>query len=700
MTEHVSYRMEWKKKTKQFHKIDTIGMFLVSFCYTIGFFGGLCRLFEIQWERFSGQAFGQGLFYLLREGWYQICTEILETFAKYTGLIVSHPVVTDTVAAQTGSVIIGGTLFALFFLFFFLFIRNGYDVVLSLLFLLVLSGGIFFGNPSGKYLTFMFVSLFFSRTIQEWGLTGKKFRKIAAGVLCFAGACFVLTFIMTRVMDESSFFSSVKTTIVGKVEKLRYGEDPVLPEGDFKKAAGFSPTGKTMLEIYMDKPESYYLRGFVGSTYTEEGWKELSAVKKSSASDLFYWLHEENFYGQTQLAELATRLEDTTSSQLTVKNVGASSKYMYMPYEAVSQTERAKKEIGDERFLPEGIRGERVYQYRVIPNQIKRYTKLTDLLSATSQKKESAYRNREAHYNIYVYERYLDLPEREKSLIKSIVGEIDTNREEHQSYTVVKQKILQTLTKSYGYEETPEEGEKEEFLEEFLQRRRSGYSVHFATAATLMFRYYGIPARYVEGYLITPEDIKGKSSNEKIAITDSHAHAWVEYYQDGVGFIPFEVTPGYLTVMESADDMGQLIGEGEKADNSEKEKEKREEKQKANNVGTRQKENSFYKKWVRYDIILINIVVFICVICLLWLMWPRIRRRRQIGKKDNRAVCLLFEDIMIILEKNKRDFSNAEFEKVSDIYGKARFSKHVITEDEFIFVYEFRRRLKKWSIKS
>lgn len=60
----------------------------------------------------------------------------------------------------------------------------------------------------------------------------------------------------------------------------------------------------------------------------------------------------------------------------------------------------------------------------------------------------------------------------------------------------------------------------------------------------------------------------------------------------------------------------------------------------------------------------------------------------------------MFEDIMIILEKNKRDFSNAEFEKVSAIYGKARFSKHVITEDEFIFVYEFRRRLKKWSIKS
>ena len=49
---------------------------------------------------------------------------------------------------------------------------------------------------------------------------------------------------------------------------------------------------------------------------------------------------------------------------------------------------------------------------------------------------------------------------------------------------------------------------KNDFVQDFLVNTKSGYSVHFATAATLMFRYFGLPARYVEGYLITPDDVQ------------------------------------------------------------------------------------------------------------------------------------------------------------------------------------------------
>ena len=64
-----------------------------------------------------------------------------------------------------------------------------------------------------------------------------------------------------------------------------------------------------------------------------------------------------------------------------------------------------------------------------------------------------------------------------------------------------------------------------------------------------MFRYFGIPARYVEGYIITPEDANSAKSGEPIAVTGENAHAWAEYYRDGVGWIPFEATPPYLFVM-------------------------------------------------------------------------------------------------------------------------------------------------------
>jgi hypothetical protein len=93
-------------------------------------------------------------------------------------------------------------------------------------------------------------------------------------------------------------------------------------------------------------------------------------------------------------------------------------------------------------------------------------------------------------------------------------------------------------------------------LQFFLEETRVGYDVHFATAATLMFRYYGIPARYVEGYLITPRDAAEAQPGVPLALRgDEHAHAWTEIYQDGIGWVPFEATPPYVGIMEYPDDL-------------------------------------------------------------------------------------------------------------------------------------------------
>jgi hypothetical protein len=71
--------------------------------------------------------------------------------------------------------------------------------------------------------------------------------------------------------------------------------------------------------------------------------------------------------------------------------------------------------------------------------------------------------------------------------------------------------------------------------------------------ATLIFRFTGMPARYVEGYLIMPEDVAGASENTVFHIDGTRAHAWVEVYQSGVGRIPVEVAPPYIGLMEEAD---------------------------------------------------------------------------------------------------------------------------------------------------
>jgi hypothetical protein len=91
-----------------------------------------------------------------------------------------------------------------------------------------------------------------------------------------------------------------------------------------------------------------------------------------------------------------------------------------------------------------------------------------------------------------------------------------------------------------------------DYVEDFLTNKKKGYCTAYASAATLMFRYYGIPARYVEGYVITQKDQKDplETSYDEIFIElkDSSAHAWTEIYISGIGFIPVEVTPGYYGI--------------------------------------------------------------------------------------------------------------------------------------------------------
>lgn len=104
----------------------------------------------------------------------------------------------------------------------------------------------------------------------------------------------------------------------------------------------------------------------------------------------------------------------------------------------------------------------------------------------------------------------------------------------------------------------------QDFVSYFLKKNCRGYCAHFASAATLLLRNCGIPARYVEGYAIDPEDIgeNGKIlTDQKVSdyyqgyreltdtgvvqvdVTDANAHAWVEIYDQHKGWYVVDITP-------------------------------------------------------------------------------------------------------------------------------------------------------------
>lgn len=72
----------------------------------------------------------------------------------------------------------------------------------------------------------------------------------------------------------------------------------------------------------------------------------------------------------------------------------------------------------------------------------------------------------------------------------------------------------------------------------FLLGHRTGHCEFFATAATLLLREAGVPARYVTGYLLNPSDRVGG----RYRVRDAQAHAWVQVWRNEV-WVDFDPTP-------------------------------------------------------------------------------------------------------------------------------------------------------------
>jgi transglutaminase-like putative cysteine protease len=73
----------------------------------------------------------------------------------------------------------------------------------------------------------------------------------------------------------------------------------------------------------------------------------------------------------------------------------------------------------------------------------------------------------------------------------------------------------------------------------FVTETRVGYCQFFAGAMALMLRYLGVPARVAVGFAGGTYD----KAKHAWLVTDHEAHAWVEVWFKGYGWLPFDPTP-------------------------------------------------------------------------------------------------------------------------------------------------------------
>ncbi|MBR6390684.1 MAG: transglutaminase domain-containing protein, partial [Lachnospiraceae bacterium] len=181
-------------------------------------------------------------------------------------------------------------------------------------------------------------------------------------------------------------------------------------------------------------------------------------------------------------------------------------------------------------------------------------------------------------YEKSVYDNYLYVPEDISPALKIAAEEAGLNKagtgssgeeqdrvDEQIDRLMILQRLKDFYRENYSYSMMPGTTPIDrDTVEYFLTELKRGYCVHFAASSTLILRSMGIPARYVEGYVVNPSDIvegdiirddadrwiltKGVELSDDIAlvdveIPDANAHAWTEVYIDGYGWIPYDFTP-------------------------------------------------------------------------------------------------------------------------------------------------------------
>lgn len=564
------------------------------------------------------------------------------------------------------------------------------------------------------------------------GMSGTKAEEMRLLVSVLVSFVFVILFLAAyfifpaETYVKSPFMTNVRDKILHEIDESRYytTRTDTFTQGDFRYLEDLDLKEEPALEVTMDIPQSVYLRGYVGSIYTSEKWESLDTETVYEDYDLFYWLWKNNYSGLNQLSLMETfglQEEKLDEVSFSVRNISANSKYLYTPYElsTMPNSFAACENNHDETILSKEWKGNRFYQYTSSQNILIRYPEIAaalDQIHLTDAEQIQLFDNNELHYRRNVYENYLEIPEETKELLAGIAGVSIEKGKKHVDYDQAIAYIKNYLATEMTYsEKLANTGKSSDFLERFLTEEKTGYSVHYATAATMLFRYCGIPSRYVEGYLITPDMVKGKNESQTITVNGTWAHAWTEIYEDGIGWIPVEVTPPYDGIMKQAE-LPQTSIKHEQDPN--------------NNLSDEQEiaapESAIRMESWDLQTILMWIGIGILLVLLLVLLGSMIglliRRRKKLKKREAEfgdadraaAVRSIYRYILLMLkcQKIKRNSISHQgyrdeiakkysreleegFEPILSLAQKAYFSTHKMSEGEWTEIYQYQEQMLK-----
>ena len=332
---------------------------------------------------------------------------------------------------------------------------------------------------------------------------------------------------------QTGAMQTLSQTAKDSLHHWRYEKaEEVLPEGDLSEPVVKTESTDTILSVTADTAQTLYLRGFVGDTYENETWTALDAQTAAEEKDLFYWLHQSGFYPQSQLASAARLMGNYQSGSVSVQNLTGCSLYRYEPCTVLPERAGlAKTKIQPSSIETSGLRGERGYSYEVVSDAQTLLPELLDFLQNDTSDGVKSYLQMESAYREFVYSYALTVSAEFRAQLGAVLDSCCESYGPADSLTKE-----QAQTAALAFLERCFDGSGDIALP--LADTADGTTYQYATVAALALRYYGIPARYVEGYTVKAAE------NEPVNVDASAAGAWVEVYQDGIGWLPLALTPG------------------------------------------------------------------------------------------------------------------------------------------------------------
>lgn len=473
-------------------------------------------------------------------------------------------------------------------------------------------------------------------------------------------------------------------------------------------------TGRVQAEVtLMEQPEgTLYLKGFTGGEYIGGEWQAAEDGKVFlEIADRLHWESWEAWIGGMFTSMYFVMNEASAESspeprQVFIRHADESYQTMYTPYFSGWPDYGNAQEPGYAYQYYE--EQEMDVDWENVPDE---FTRVRDW-----------YRDIEGAYIQVIEDAYTGVPEDLLPRLTELCrgGEVD-------SLDDATLFILDTFRAGVSYTLTPGRAPlNEDIVEYFLFENHEGYCVHFASAATLMYRLLGYPARYVSGYALQPSDfIQQEDGTWQAGMTDESAHAWTEIFLENYGWIPVEVTPAsdgsYNTSYPGLDTetLEQILSEVEldlgvsDMDAGAEESAGTDRAEEENGGMQRFSFDIDPEKY--HDLILIVSVILAESLLLLplFLDYRKLRRRRKEECMDCRRIfsrllkLLSARGLMPGYNGTEEDFpeklaetlpciSREEAERIVEIVSRAAYGYEDVTEEEDEFVRVIYFRAEKW----